>query len=378
MLLQPEDGFERECRKEDERRAKLNGSSALDEPFPLRSFGQIKLNAEETSYIVKGLLPRSGLAVVWGPPKSGKSFWCMDLLLHAAIGWEYRGRKVQQATVVYVALEGRNGIPARAEAFKIRHEVNDAPFYLMTHPVNLIVDAGALIASIRAQGVHPDVVCLDTLNRSLVGSESKDEDMSAYVAAAGKIEEAFDCLVVIVHHCGVDATRPRGHTSLTGAVEVQIAVKKSEAGIITTTLERAKDLEEGAEIFSSLDQVEVGVDPDGDPITSLVVVPTEETAASLVRGLSSANQRALDCLFETLLDFGTVPPASSHIPANTRTTTLVRWKDICEAKMIADSEKPDSKRKAFVRASRKLQDLKIIGIWQDHVWVTGQAGQART
>ena len=178
---------------------KLNGGSALEEPFPLISFGQIKLNAEETNYIVKGLLPRSGLAVVWGPPKSGKSFWCMDLLLHAAIGWEYRGRKVRQAKVVYVALEGRNGIPARAEAFKIRHEVNDAPFYLMTHPVNLIVDADALIASIRAQGVHPDVVCLDTLNRSLVGSESKDEDMSAYVAAAGKIEEAFDCLVVIVH-----------------------------------------------------------------------------------------------------------------------------------------------------------------------------------
>jgi hypothetical protein len=102
-------------------------------------------------------------------------------------------------------------------------------------------------------------------------------------------------------------------------------------------------------------------------------MPTEETAAP-VRGMSGANQRALDCLFETLVDFGTVPPANSHI----RTTTLVRWKDICEAKMIADSEKPDSKRKAFVRASRKLQDLKIIGVWQDHVWVTGQAGQART
>jgi hypothetical protein len=377
MLQQSEDSFERECRKADEQRAKLNGSSALEEPFPLTPFGQIRLNVEETNYIVKGLLPRSGLAVVWGPPKSGKSFWCMDLLLHSALGWEYRGRKVQQANVVYVALEGRNGIPARIEAFKIRHEVNEAPFYLMTHPVNLIVDADALIASIRAQGVVPGVVCLDTLNRSLVGSESKDEDMSGYIAAAGKIEEEFGCLVVIVHHCGVDATRPRGHTSLTGAVEVQIAVKKSESGIIMATLERAKDLEEGAEIFSGLDQVEVGVDPDGDPITSLVVVPTDETAAP-ARGSSGANQRALDCLFETLVDYGAVPPPNSQIPPNTRTTTLVRWKEICEAKMIADSEKPDSKRKAFVRASRKLQDLKIIGIWQDHVWVTGQAGQART
>ena len=230
---------------------KPNGHTAepLKPAFPLTAFADIRLNAEERNYIVKGLLPRSGIAVVWGPPKSGKSFRCMDLLLHAALAWEYRGRKVQQANVVYVALEGRNGIPARVEAFKIRHDVNEAPFHLVTHPVNLIADADALIASMRAQmGDKPlGVVCLDTLNRSLVGSESKDEDMSAYIAAAGKIEEEFACLVVIVHHCGVDATRPRGHTSLTGAVEVQLAVKKSDDGTVVVTLERAKDLEEGAE-----------------------------------------------------------------------------------------------------------------------------------
>jgi AAA domain len=258
--------------------------------FPLTAFSDIKLVAEERNYIVKGLLPRSGLAVVWGPPKSGKSFWCMDILLHAALGWEYRGRKVQQANGVYVALEGRNGIPARVEAFKIRHEINEAPFHLVTHPLNLILDAGALIASIKAQDVEPGVVCLDTLNRSLVGSESKDEDMSAYIAAAGKIEEAFGCLVVIVHHCGVDATRPRGHTSLTGAVEVQLAVKKGDDGVVAVTVERAKDLEEGAEIFSKLEVVDVGVDPDSDPITSLVVVPTDAPQATSRGRKPSADQ----------------------------------------------------------------------------------------
>jgi hypothetical protein len=49
-----------------------------------------------------------------------------------------------------------------------------------------------------------------------------------------------------------------------------------------------------------------------------------------------------------------------------------------EAKMIADSEKPDSKYKAFVRASKRLQQLAIIGVWEDRAWVVGQAGQART
>jgi hypothetical protein len=203
--------YEEWCR----RQAPPKDGAAETLAFPATAFADVRLNGKERNYLIKGLLPRSGIVVVWGPPKSGKSFWCMDVFLHAALAWEYRERKVQQASVVYVALEGRNGIPARVEAFKIRHEVSEAPFYLITHPMNLVVDADALIASIKLQGINPGAVCLDTLNRSLVGSESKDEDMSAYIAAAGKIEEAFGCLVVIVHHCGVDATRPRGHTSLT-------------------------------------------------------------------------------------------------------------------------------------------------------------------
>jgi hypothetical protein len=82
--------------------------------FPLIAFADIKLDTEVRNYLVKGLLPLSGVVVVWGPPKSGKSFWIMDIVLSAALGWEYRGRKTQQADVVYVALEGREGIPRMA------------------------------------------------------------------------------------------------------------------------------------------------------------------------------------------------------------------------------------------------------------------------
>src|SRR5262249_9392477 len=60
-------------------------------------------------------------------------------------------------------------------------------------------------------------------NRSLAGSESSDEDMTAYLNAADAISEAFGCVIIIVHHCGVDGTRPRGHTSVTGTADVQLA-----------------------------------------------------------------------------------------------------------------------------------------------------------
>lgn len=226
---------------------------------------------------MKGLLTNSGLAVIWGPPKCGKSFWAADLGLHIALGWDYRGHKVQQATVVYVALEGRHGFPARIDAFRRHYGVETAPFYLLTSSLDLVAKSGQLIAAIKAQlGTDlPGVLFLDALNRSLVGSESKDEDMARFLAAAEKVAQELNCAVVIVHHCGIDASRPRGHTSLSGAVESQLAVTKATSGEVIVTVELAKDFAEGTEIVSRLERVELGADADGDPITSLVVLPAD-------------------------------------------------------------------------------------------------------
>jgi hypothetical protein len=82
-------------------------------------FDEIRLG-NERRYLVKGLIPREGLIVVWGPPKCGKSFWAFDLTMHIALGWEYRSRRVQQAPVVYCAFEGQRGFEARVEAFRQR------------------------------------------------------------------------------------------------------------------------------------------------------------------------------------------------------------------------------------------------------------------
>ena len=93
---------------------------------------------------------------------------------------------------------------------------------------------------------------LDTLNRSLRGSESRDEDMSAYVDAAEGLRERFNCAVLIVHHCGVDQTRPRGHTSLLGAVAAELSVKRDAVGNIIVTVEAMRDGEAGASVASRL------------------------------------------------------------------------------------------------------------------------------
>jgi hypothetical protein len=339
--------------------------------FPLVAFENITLDTDHHGYFVKGLLPNRGLAVIWGPPKCGKSFWAVDLGMHIALGWDYRGRRVQQASVVYLALEGRHGFPARIEAFRRYHGIESAPFYLLTTALDLVAKSGQLIAAIKSQlGENlPGVLFLDTLNRSLVGSESKDEDMARFLAAAEKVAQELNCAVVIVHHCGIDATRPRGHTSLSGAVEVQLAVKRGATREVIVTVELAKDLPEGEEIFSRLEPIEVGTDPDGDKITSLVVVPTEATAATrnVTRKLSDRQRLALAALDECAASTGKPAPGSLQLPSRTIVVQLSAWREELYTRGVLDRE-AKSPREEFKRVRQQLQARGLIGVHDAVLW----------
>jgi hypothetical protein len=196
----------------------------------------------ERRYLIKGLIPRTGLVIVWGPPKSGKSFKIFDMLLHVALNRPYRGRRIHSGTVVYCALEGQTGFAARWAASRSKffgQNKEHVPFYVQPVTLDLVKDAPELIRVIQHTlgNVKPVVIVLDTLNRSLRGSESSDEDMSAYIRAADSLREAFDCAVIIVHHCGLEGNRPRGHSSLTGAADAQLSVSRDAGGNIIMTVE---------------------------------------------------------------------------------------------------------------------------------------------
>jgi len=346
--------------------------------FHLTRFRDITIT-EGVAYLVKDLIPTNGLVVVWGPPKCGKSFWMFDLSMHIALGQEYRGRRVQKGPVVYVALEGGRGFTHRVEAFRRRHDVTDAPFYLITDRTDLVNDHEQLIAEITVQSSGtPALVVIDTLNRSLAGSENNDKDMAAYIRAADTIREAFGCTVAIVHHCGVAGNRPRGHTSLTGAVDAQLAVKRDN-DIIRVTVEWLKDGQEGAEIVSQLEQVELGTDIYGDPIVSCVVV-ADDPMARLMATLGSQIARpavaklkpkaklGLDQLRACIDESGREAPDSpANIPVGARAVTLEEWRERLRKTEVINVE--GNPRQQFKRILEDLQSAKVIGVWEGFVWL---------
>jgi len=342
--------------------------------FRLVPFDEIALTTTAV-YLVKGLIPGVGLVVIWGPPKCGKSFWAFDMFMHVALGWDYRGRRVRQGAVVYLALEGAEGFRARAEAFRLHRlseQTDPVPFHLVSTPVDLVADHIALIASIKAQlgEVTPCAVVVDTLNRSLAGSESRDEDMALYVRAADAIRDAFKCVVPIIHHSGIDATRPRGHTSLTGAADAQLSVKRDAAGLIVVELEWMKDGPEGATLTSRLEVVDVGTDEDGDPITSCVVVPVDDDVAARptpIRKLSDRHKLALEALNEAVLALGAPPPAIFDLPAATRAVSLEQWREEMFRRGVLDRD-AGNPREEFRRVRQALAARQLIGERDGLVW----------
>ena len=341
--------------------------------FKLVTFDQIEM-ATSAAYLVRDIIPREGLVVIWGPPKCAKIFWTFDIAMHVALGWEYRGRRVKQGVVVYIACEGERGLGARAEAFrrsKLSEDSSVPEFHLLATRLDLVADHKQLIEDIRGQvgDVLPAAVVVDTLNRSMAGSESSDEDMGAYVKAADTIREAFKCAVIIIHHSGIDDKRPRGHTSLTGAADAQIAIRRGSDGLITSTVEWMKDGAEGGETSSRLEVVDLGTDDDGEPITSCVVVETSAAEGVTPKRpkLTARQKQAMDVLRNCQIDIGTQSPGGSNYPTGIRLVEIDQWREALTKTRIIDPD-GSNPRQEFKRLCRGLQDRSAARIWGDYVW----------
>lgn len=255
-------------------------------------------------WIIKGVLPSQGIAVVFGPSGSGKSFLVLDMLQSLASGHDWFDHKVTQCAVTYVALEGEAGLAGRVKAYRIHHGMTSQNIVYMAQPFGLpdADDINDLVLAIKTAGTG-DVVVLDTLSRATPGlDENASKDMGAIVAAAKLLQELLGGLVLLVHHTGKDTARGmRGHSLLHAALDCAIEVKRSGDNR-EWVVAKSKDGEDGASHPFKLEVVAMGIDSDGDAITSCVIV-TNQSAHAIAKKMPTlgSNQTiALKALVEPL------------------------------------------------------------------------------
>jgi hypothetical protein len=223
-------------------------------------------------YLAKGLLQKASYAIAYGPPGGGKTFTLLDLAYNIAAGKDWMGHKVHGGPVLYLPFEGGGGLVKRAQALRQKYGQEDVPFFIAPASFNLRELAGRqVLASVIADlPEKPVLIVIDTLARALMGGdENSAQDVGAFNSAVAALIEATGACVMVVHHSGKNQNAgARGSSALLGAIDTELQISDNRV-----TASKQRDVEIGAPIGFKLVPVVVGVDSDGDEMTSCVVEP---------------------------------------------------------------------------------------------------------
>ncbi len=236
-------------------------------------------------WLIKGWLEKEVLCMVHGPSGAGKSFVVLDWCLHIATGKAaWNGSKVNAGTVVYLAGEGHYGIRRRVAAWAQTFGADNAQMWISRTGCDINTAEGyhKVVESIRALGVIPDVITVDTVHRFMHGDENSAQDVKTMIDACNGLMQEFKCTVILVHHTGVSEEaqhRARGSSSWRGALESEYSVvpSKGEDHTIKLVNRKMKDGPDGATEHFELTTTPINgwVDEDGEPVSSAILVKTD-------------------------------------------------------------------------------------------------------
>jgi hypothetical protein len=259
------------------------------------------ISAPRPTYIIKKLIPKAELGMVYGVSTGGKSLVMIELMMCVARGIPWRGLKVRQGKVAYIVAEGSGGFQLRLEAYLKHHNLSPRgiPFYAMRAAPNLLdpKQVKEICAAILRRGA--DVIVVDTLAQTTPGAdENSAQDMGKAIANVRAVGRAVGATVILVHHAGKDAAKgARGWSGLRAAADFELEITRDgDNRAINTT--KQKDGRDDLSWGFKLETVPIDMDEDGDIIESAVVVENDVQVAPGVgsggRSASGRRQATID------------------------------------------------------------------------------------
>ncbi len=284
--------------------------------------GQQLLLFPPLNWLIKGVLPAVGLAAFFGPSASGKSFLALDAAAAIASGALWFGHRTQMAPVIYIALEGEAGYRSRVMAWEREHGQTlpvSMSFLMQSFKISDPQDVADL-AAVAQQG---SVIFIDTLNRAApTADENSSRDMGQILEGAKTLQAATCGLVVLIHHTGKDSSKgARGHSSFFAALDGAVSVERSMSGR-SWSVAKAKDGDDGLRYPFRLKRHALGIDTDGDEISSCTVDTASGGVFSQPKPKGRNQQAAMNAIknaISTATDMGRggCPPSTRCLRADT-------------------------------------------------------------
>jgi len=358
-----------------------SASAKLRRPLKIHSLAEIVL-MPMLEWLMKGVITAGGLSIWYGQPGVGKSVLLTYIAAKLAQGAPVFGRKVQQCCVVYVACEGVRGFRLRIEAMQLNGVLNDmtAPFGLVDEALDLVDPEADTDRLLQALSRFPkvDLVIIDTVARSLGGSEESDAGFGAFLRTCNRIIMQIGAHVALIHHSGKDATRgPRGHSSMLAAVDTAVEIRRDSSGSRTATIVKQRDGLEGVHLTFDVQSVFLRTDGDGEPVTSCIVVEVVGDDPKARQKLTGQPLIAYKLLEKLLADgAGFEAPPTAGLPARTQVLPMFRWRENAFRAGLSKSANAGTMRTAINRSKKELVNsglircLEVDGV--EVVWMTGQ------
>jgi hypothetical protein len=262
-------------------------------------------------YLIKNMLPSTGVASIFGASGSGKSFFALDMVMAIVRDQPWRGHRVHGGAVAYLCAEGFTDFQDRVDAIGLHQKVDPTtlPLYLMGKGLvwKNTDSIKALIAELRKiPGLR--LLVVDTLSKVLAGeNENAAEVMTLAVKHAEEISRVLGILVLVIHHTGKDEAKGlRGHSALEAGIDAAIQVARPEKGDArTATVTKMKGGADGAQFNFKLELMSLNrVDEDGDQLFSCIV---EDSSPPVVSKKPGKNHAALAAEFDIAFDLTEEP-----------------------------------------------------------------------
>lgn len=335
-------------------------------------------------WTVKNVLPENGTAILASEWGFGKTYVALELARCLMLGDHFAGQRVKRTGgVLWLAAEGEGELEPRLDAMRAENLIpagRPLPFTWTSSFPMLLEDKAeprllAIVEAARAEmgerfGVNLAAIILDTMS---AGAGFKDENDAAECQRAMNVlrnlGRAGGCLALAIDHYGKSAeSGVRGSSAKEGFADATLVLngtrdlKTNEVRDRSLVKRKVRGGVQGVLAAFEIKGVHLGIDEDGDPVTSAVVdwkemVQRGSTDGRKVRTPNlSLFSSTLDAVLE---DYGSnVRPYGAEGP-KVRAAAIDRHRAAYEERSPGDID-PQSAAKQYRRHLRIAADRQLV------------------
>ncbi|MCB0165599.1 MAG: AAA family ATPase [Anaerolineae bacterium] len=207
----------------------------------------------DPEWVIPGILPLGGLAILAGRPKLGKSWLALQWVLAAGNGGKVFGEPVRKCKVLYLALEDS---PRRLKS-RIKKQIENDPGVIDLENIHFeftwpdLKDGGMekLTDMVARNGY--ELVVIDTISRAANFRQKEVEDVTGLYDPLQRLAMEFGCTILLIDHHRKPAgditdliDDVSGATGKTGVADTIIGLYRKRMETVATLKATGRDQDE--------------------------------------------------------------------------------------------------------------------------------------